>query len=85
VDPWSADWQPAIGDDVEVELAGSGTITRIRGDQFEIDYDPVVFDIQADGSRTPVPSEPEKGWHRREELRPGQRTLARLIQARAAM
>ena len=85
MDPWGAEWQPAVGDDVEVDDLGNGTISRVRGDRFEVAYEPVVFDVQPDGTRSPVPAEPETGWHSRDELRPVGATLVGLIRRRAAM
>jgi hypothetical protein len=85
VDPWSASWTPAIGDDVESLHFRSGTIIGIRGDLFEVEYDLVVDDVASDGSPSQPSVERETGWHSREDLSPGHDTLQRLIRDRAAM
>jgi len=85
VDPWSASWTPAVGDDVESLHFRSGTIIDVRGDLFEVEYDLVADDVPSDGSTISPSSEREIGWYRREDLSPGQDTLLRLIRDRAAM
>src|SRR5436190_12713109 len=79
--PWNTSWNPAIGDYVEILHDGSGTITAIEDDRYEVEYDLVAS--SAPIARRSIASDRETGWHQREEIEPGDRTIWRLRQEQA--
>ena len=72
---WSASWRPAQGDRVRTGRAGrSGTIVDVKFGGFLVAYDePASPDLAVAWA-----SEPDPGWHRRDDLEPIDDTAGRL-------